>query len=224
MQSHLNEVWPGVLHGVHNSWEGAGLRPSKPETLAALYDDRTDLDRLIIQLLSEHGETLSDTEEFDFFYTLIQVKVTGKGRARTVRQRLKVAVKFSRHLGYSGNNQWTTSSTDLIDYMNSRANEPCGRTVLWDILRACLVIGELDEFEPKASKDPLVVACADSLTLTLSRNCAPRRQAQDYPTLLVVGWELAVWNERRDRFWRSRHSLELMADFEARDPSEAGYD
>ena len=137
-------------------------------------------------------------------------QITGKRRGRTIRQRLKVALKFSRHLQLCSGSWWTTSGTDIVDYMNGRAEEPCGRTVPWDILKACLVVDELGEFYPKASKDPLVMACADSLTLTLSQSSIPRKQAQDYATMMVIGLELAVLDTEREIFWRFYAGVKLV--------------
>ena len=52
MQLELEEAWHEVPTGARMKLEKAGLTTRKPESLAALFDDRRVLDHLMVQIVA----------------------------------------------------------------------------------------------------------------------------------------------------------------------------
>ena len=122
----------------------------------------------------------------------------GGKRSRTVRQRVLVWRKVRLWLLRSYGCCWPQSSAQLIDYLEARAQEPCGKTVPQSILSALSFIESCADVDRNArlSQRTEMQATVDSLTAELGVGRPPVQRAWPMPIVFLVALELYVVSDR----------------------------
>ena len=94
---------------------------------------------------------------------------------------------------------------DLLDYLEARASEPCGKTVLQSAIEAVNfmeTVGAVPQ-ELQVSHAALIVAAVEELSSRLvSRRAADRRRSNYLPVAILVALEQAVVEEGRPVYSR----------------------
>ena len=126
-------------------------------------------------------------------------------RANTLKNRYKSWKPFQTWLELHRNRAFPVSCKDIIDYMQFRVDEGCGKTVPESFsiaLNLIEVLGRVPE-DMQLSKDPLWLGHVKSWTAELSADSPPRRTAEMYTVAMIVSLELTVRNEDEPVFSRA---------------------
>jgi hypothetical protein len=100
---------------------------------------------------------------------------------------------------------WPDSQWQLVAYLESRAAEPCGPTVIPAILTAVKWIEQVGDLETKWGTHPGVVGCAGALTMSLEIEGQQRKKAPRFPVSFILAMELLLVNPGRS------HTLRVAA-------------
>ena len=126
-------------------------------------------------------------------------------RANTLKNRYESWKPFQTWLELHRNRTFPVSCKDIIDYMQFRVDEGCGKTVPESFsiaLNLIEVLGRVPE-DMQLSKDPLWLGHVKSWTAELSADSPPRRTAEMYTVAMIVSLELTVGNEDEPIFSRA---------------------
>ena len=126
-------------------------------------------------------------------------------RANTLKNRYKSWKPFQTWLELHRSRLFPTSCKDIIDYMQFRVDEGCGKTVPESFsiaLNLIEVLGRVPE-DLQLSKDPLWLGHVKSWTAELAADSPPRRPAEMYTVAMIVSLELTVENDGEPIFTRA---------------------
>eukprot|EP00435_Cladocopium_sp_Y103_P006564 s4728_g2.t1 len=126
-------------------------------------------------------------------------------RANTLKNRFKSWRPFENWLELHRGRCFPTSCKDIIDYMQFRVDEGCGKTVPESFsiaLNLIEVLGRVPE-DQQLSRDPLWLGHIKSWGAELSADSPPRRPAEMYTVAMIISLELTVEDETESLFKRA---------------------
>ena len=139
--------------------------------------------------------------------------LAGGRRTGTLRRRLGDWARLRKWLEVQDRATGFPEVRDLLDYLEARAAEPCGKTVLQSAVEAVNFLETVGSVpaELRISHATLVVAAVEELSSRLgSRRHPDRRQANYLPVELLVAFERAVVCEERPAYTRLYAWLRLI--------------
>ena len=120
----------------------------------------------------------------------------GQGlRARTLRQKVLAMRALSAYLQSAHQVAFPATASQVLDYLHTRAQEPCGRTVPAAVLQSLAFFERGGGVDPahQLSRHPALGAAAAELAMTLGQGSAGHRgSARRYPAAVVAAWEAHV--------------------------------
>ena len=158
-----------------------------------------------LPIVSVAGSALGGGDRLDYL-------AAGK-RTGTLRRRLGDWARLQRWLVGQGLAAGLPSATYLIDYLEARAAEPCGKTVLRSALEAVRFFETVGGtgLDSRVSHSPLVTAAVIELTGKLSSQArGERRQAHYIPVQLIVAMERMVLDDTQAVYVRYYAWLRLI--------------
>eukprot|EP00435_Cladocopium_sp_Y103_P019604 s2653_g4.t1 len=126
-------------------------------------------------------------------------------RANTLKNRYKSWHPFQVWLELHRGRVFPTSCKDIIDYMQFRVDDGCGKTVPESFsiaLNMLETLGRVPE-DQQLSRDPLWVGHVKSWTAEISAEAPPRRPAEMYTVAMLLALELTVDDETELIFTRA---------------------
>ncbi|CAK9015988.1 Uncharacterized protein SCF082_LOCUS12985 [Durusdinium trenchii] len=126
-------------------------------------------------------------------------------RSNTLKNRYKSWKPFQVWLELHRGRTFPTSCKDIIDYMQCRVDDDCGKTVPESFsvaLNLLEVLGRVPE-DQQLSKDPLWIGHVKSWTAEISADSAPRKPAEMYTISMLLALELTVEDEAEPMFIRA---------------------
>eukprot|EP00435_Cladocopium_sp_Y103_P009181 s2142_g2.t1 len=131
----------------------------------------------------------------------------GKGRrAGTVRKHVKTWTRFIDWLAASFQLQWPETADQVALYLESRASEPCGKSVPLSIYKTLIFMEHAAEvpLNQQLNRQPAVKNSMEEVALMLERaEIKERKQAKLIPMVVVAAMEIAVMSPEMARFVRS---------------------
>ena len=133
------------------------------------------------------------------------VHIFAARRANTLKSRYKVWKPFERWLELHRGYLYPKSIKDVIDYMQHRVDDGCGRTVPESF---SITLGMLEQLgrvpeTMRISDDPLWKGHIKSWTAELCEDAAPRRPAEMFTVAMVIALELVVMDSTEPIFARA---------------------
>ena len=142
----------------------------------------------------------------------VWLKVFGRRRSRTLRNRYKDWTNFRRWLEVTHGRAWPAGIADLIDYSKERLSEGCGKTVL-DAFQASLAVleqvGRVSEPD-MLSRDPTWISYLAATTADLKAAAPPARQAPMITVATIVALELYVISSDEPAYLRGIAWIALL--------------
>ena len=126
-------------------------------------------------------------------------------RANTLKNRYKSWRPFAVWLEVHHAVHFPTSCNEVINYMQMRVNDGCGKTVPESfsiVLNMLEVLGRVPE-DQQISRDPAWTGHIKSWTAELSAENPPRRPAEMYTVAMLLSLELHVEDESEPVFTRA---------------------
>ena len=126
---------------------------------------------------------------------LSELKRICKGRrASTLKSHVRYTEGFTSWLALASGLSWPESPRDLVRYLESRAEEPCGRTVPGTIQRAVVFVESAGEVPPcdTVATHSSVNNLLEELSTTLGAAVRSKRRALQLPVSMVIYWEGVV--------------------------------
>ena len=137
----------------------------------------------------------------------VWLKVFGRRRSRTLRNRYKDWTNFRRWLEVTHGRTWPAGIADLIDY-----SKGCGKTVL-DAFQASLAVleqvGRVSEPD-MLSRDPTWISYLAATTADLKAAAPPARQAPMITVATIVALELYVISSDEPAYLRGIAWIALL--------------
>ena len=133
-------------------------------------------------------------------------------RANTLKNRYKAWRPFETWLELHRSRTYPQSYKDVIDYMQCRVDDGCGKTIPESFhvaLNMIEVLGRVPEDE-QISKDQLWLGHIKSWTAQLSADHPPRRPAEMYTVAILLSLELTVEDESEPIFSRALSWVVLL--------------
>ena len=133
-------------------------------------------------------------------------------RANTLKNRYKAWRPFEAWLELHRSRTYPQSYKDVIDYMQCRVDDGCGKTIPESFhvaLNLIEVLGRVPEDE-QISKDQLWLSHIKSWTAELSADHPPRRPAEMYTVAILLSLELTVEDEQEPIFARALSWVVLL--------------
>eukprot|EP00435_Cladocopium_sp_Y103_P027089 s207_g6.t1 len=131
----------------------------------------------------------------------------GKGRrAGTLRKHVKTWTRFMDWLMATFQLQWPDSPEQMALYLETRASEPCGKSVPLSIFKTLIFMEHAAEIPVnyQLNKQPAVKNAMEEVALMLEKtDIKERKQARLMPVVLIAAMEIAVMNTDLARFARS---------------------
>ena len=177
-----------------------------PDARARRFDmERKKYCRLLAQVIIQAGlpivelvKTLDDPQTG-------WLHVFAARRGNTLKNRYKVWRPFEQWLEWHRGYLYPRGVKDLIDYMQHKVDDGCGRSVPMALHTALALIeqtGRVPESD-RISDDPLWRGHVKSWTAELSEDAPPRKPAEMYTTAILLALELTVVNEAEILFVRA---------------------
>jgi hypothetical protein len=118
-------------------------------------------------------------------------------RANTLKNRYKSWKPFQTWLELHRGTSFPESCKDVIDYMQCRVDDSCGKTIPESFSVALNLLESLGRVpeDQQLSRDPLWVGHVKSWSAELAADNPPRRPAEMYTTAMLVSLEMLVCNE-----------------------------
>ena len=142
----------------------------------------------------------------------VWLKVFGRRRSRTLRNRYKDWTKFRRWLEVTHGRTWPAGIADLIDYSKERLSEGCGKTVL-DAFQASLAVleqvGRVSEPD-MLSRDPTWISYLAATTADLKAAAPPVRQAPMITVATIAAPESHVISSDEPAYLRGMAWIALL--------------
>lgn len=126
-------------------------------------------------------------------------------RSNTLKARFQTWRPFQRWLELHTGKLFPDSVKDAINYMQSRVDDDCGKTVPESFhitLNLIETLGRVPEDE-QISRDPLWLGHVKSWTAELSADSPPRRPAEMYTVAMLISLEVLVAAEAEPIFMRA---------------------
>ena len=186
--------------------EGVGLEEADRKARQKYVDKLiVELKALSLPVVSQAGHSQAGEDRLGY--------LAGGRRTGTLRRRLGDWARLRKWLEGQDRASGFPTALDLLDYLEARAAEPCGKTVLQSAVEAVNfleMVGAVPA-ELRISHATLVVAAVEELSSRLeSRRHADRRQANYLPVRVLVAWEQAVVGEERTLYLRLYAWLRLL--------------
>ena len=168
--------------------------------------ERSERDRWLKRLreLIREGGRGTDTWGDDLG---VLARRMGKGRrAGTLRKHVKVWERYTGWLRALYGVAWPTSPAHFAEYLETRASEPCGRSIPVSLFKTLIFMENSAEVHPdeQISKSLAVKNALEEVVLQLdSNNPSERRQARALPVAVVIAMEHAVMDVGLERFQRA---------------------
>ena len=120
----------------------------------------------------------------------------GKGRrANTLRKHVRTWEKLSSWVSATFQHPWPENAGEVAAYLESRADEPCGRSVPSSIFKTLIFMecaGEVP-LEQQLNRDPAVKNVLEEVNMQLAEKSGGfTRRAWHIPIAIVVAWEDVV--------------------------------
>eukprot|EP00974_Lingulodinium_polyedra_P008892 850562-Lingulodinium_polyedra.AAC.1 len=130
------------------------------------------------------------------------LRCAGASRARTFRTRVRTWKRVRDYLMAMYGIAWPGTAMQIVDYLESRAEEPCGRTVPHSVLSALSFLEERGEVpvESRFSRALFVIHTVDDLAAALSQGAPPTKKSPGLPVALIVAMECFVTDVTQKRF------------------------
>ena len=126
-------------------------------------------------------------------------------RANTLKNRFKSWKPFQAWLELHRGLVFPETCKDIINYMQCRVDDSCGKTVPETfnvVLNMLETLGKVP-LDQQLSRDPLWIGHVKAWTAELAADSPPRRPAEMYTTAMLVSLELLVCNENEFLFKRA---------------------
>ncbi len=122
------------------------------------------------------------------------VRLCGNRRARTLRQAARSWQKFHEWLKLAYGLCWPSSISQIIDYLEERALEPCGHTVPGSLLGSLQLLESVggQEREQRLGSSPVLVNVVRNLGKDLATGGPPRKTAPIFTVAMILAAELLV--------------------------------
>ena len=131
----------------------------------------------------------------------------GKGRrAGTLRKHVKVWIRFMDWLVAAFQQNWPDTAEQVALYLETRASEPCGRSVPLSILKTLIFMEHAAEIpvQQQLNKQPAIKNAMEEVTLMLEKSGpGERRQAKMLPIAVIAAMEEAVVDTHLANYVRS---------------------
>eukprot|EP00435_Cladocopium_sp_Y103_P034782 s391_g9.t1 len=130
----------------------------------------------------------------------------GKGRrASTLRKHVKTWEKLSSWVKATFRHPWPENAGEVAMYLESRADEPCGRTVPSSIFKTLMFMENAGEIPPdeQLCKDPAVKNVLEEVNMQLAEKGGGfTRRAWHILVSIVGAWEEVVMDEEKKEYVR----------------------
>jgi hypothetical protein len=164
-----------------------------------------ELKRLNLSVVAQSGPSLGGGDRLAYL-------AAGK-RTGTLRRRLGDWSPLRKWLAGQSRAEGFPAARDLLDYLEARAAEPCGKTVLQSALEAVIFFETVGGVPQglKISQDGLVLATVSELSAGLaSKRPEDRRQANSLPVKLITWLEATVMDVEQPKYVRYYAWLRLL--------------
>ena len=136
----------------------------------------------------------------------------GRARASTVRSYVRIWGMWRRWLLNAKGRAWPAGAEDLVDYLHSRLDEPCGPSVPQTLLQAVAWVEKAAGFDTASrtsSRDEVLRAFASAAS-SLGMDAPPTRRAPRFPVFIIMAMEIYVVNEDNPDYLRGVAWLRLV--------------
>eukprot|EP00435_Cladocopium_sp_Y103_P076253 s462_g84.t1 len=133
-------------------------------------------------------------------------------RSNTLKNRYKSCRPFEVWLELHRGRKYPLSCKDVIDYMQFRVDDNCGKSVPESFSTALHLIETLGRVpvDEQISKDPLWLGHIKSWTAEISADSEPRKPAEMYTIAMILSLELTVEDESQPIFCRALSRVVLV--------------
>ncbi|CAE8624964.1 unnamed protein product [Polarella glacialis] len=128
---------------------------------------------------------------------------TGRARSRTLRKKVRTWLAIEKWLIATFGQSWPSSAGQVVDYLEDRAQEPCGRTVPATAISSLRFFEKVGEVEERLADTSLVLSTVSRLEVQLSTNSVPTKKAPMYFLSLLIALEMFVVCERYPLYYRA---------------------
>ena len=149
------------------------------------------------ELLKVGSEALSGME-FCVGFDRLHLALAGKTRTSTLRRYVKVWQDWQSWKRGSWGDAVKVHPSIFCEYLFTRFDEPCGRTIPGLIVKAVQWFEKVACFDAdsRVSDNRMVIQIRDYIVEQLSKEGPPPRRAPRYPAVLIEALESAVLEER----------------------------
>ena len=144
---------------------------------------------------------------------LSELKRTCKGRrASTLKSHVRYCEGFIAWLSLATGLLWPSSAMDLVRYLETRAEEPCGRTVPGTIQRSLVFVEAAGEVAlgERIATHPAVLNLLEELSTSLGSAVRSKRRACQVPVSMAIHWENTVCDVAVEIFVRGYAWFKLV--------------
>ena len=115
----------------------------------------------------------------------------GRARAGTLRAYVRCWGQLRRWLLTARGSPWPTTSSDIIDYLHVRLDEPCGASVPQSLLQAIVWVEKVAglEDQDRVSLRPEVGRAFAAASSELGLTAPPTRRAPRFPVAILAAFE-----------------------------------
>ncbi|CAE8620642.1 unnamed protein product [Polarella glacialis] len=117
---------------------------------------------------------------------------TGRARSKTLRKKVRTWLVIENWLKATFGLEWPTLASQMVDYSEDRATEPCGRTVPATAISALRYFEKVGEVESPMADSALLLSTVSRLEVQLATNSAPTKKAPLYFLSQLISLELFV--------------------------------
>ncbi|CAE8672430.1 unnamed protein product [Polarella glacialis] len=117
---------------------------------------------------------------------------TGRARAKTLRKKVRTWLVIENWLLATFGVGWPAYASQVVDYIEDRAAEPCGKTVPATAISALRYFEKVGEVVCPMADSALLLSTVSRLEVQLATNSAPTKKAPLYFLSLLVAMELFV--------------------------------
>ena len=138
----------------------------------------------------------------------------GKGRrASTLRKHVKTWTRARSWLISAFGVPWPQHAVQFALYLESRAMEPCGKSIPASIYKTLMFMEHAGEVhkDDRIQNDPALKNALEEISVRLeSGEIVPRKQAMHIPVKIAMAWEQVVGDESQLRYIRAYAWFKLL--------------
>ena len=177
--------------GIIPSWHAKQLSTldSDQDRLRSELENQQFWTKALVQIFEQLSAPILEEVKHCLDTERALASIAGRTRANTLRNYVKSWTRFHRWLWQSKQKSVMDSSFDLIDYLHTRADEPCGPSVPLSIVVAVRWILKQSNMPNNWANDRLVINTLDTVRDNLSVQAKLTRRAPRFCAAMIESME-----------------------------------